>query len=279
MQCKGDGTHAAPALPARCCCLPTALPPATRLPLQYGLYERRQAGSKAKRALAAKRAADPSATALSLEEDVLPKLEVRWCAASSRAGHSSCPPPLKPPLLCNHVPRLASQPTCTPPPRHRSQLLEALCPGLGWQVFRSYPEQFGSPEAAEAWRIAGAMLFTEGGLQPDEVRCMMHAIRGAARHAQPVEAAPRGRPPGAALTPGSAARAAAHPAPLPALLPQVAALMVRHIAIFRQAVEAPDNLRRLLAWLRRDLGLTPAEVLKLCTRCPLVLQVGGIVLP
>lgn len=41
-------------------------------------------------------------------------------------------------------------------------MLEALSPGLGWGVFRRYPEQFASPDAVESWRLLAAYLFTLG---------------------------------------------------------------------------------------------------------------------
>jgi hypothetical protein len=53
---------------------------------------------------------------------------------------------------------------------------------------------------------------------------------------------------------------------------QITALFVRHRSLFRQAVAAPDNLRRLFEWLQRDLGLSPAATLKVINRVPLVLQ-------
>jgi hypothetical protein len=50
------------------------------------------------------------------------------------------------------------------------QLLEALSPGLGWKVFRRYPEQFASPDALECWRVLAAFLFTTVGIPPEQVR-------------------------------------------------------------------------------------------------------------
>ncbi|PSC71512.1 mTERF domain-containing mitochondrial [Micractinium conductrix] len=48
------------------------------------------------------------------------------------------------------------------------ELLEAISPGLGWRVFRRWPEEFGSPEAVERWRLAAAYLFTVG-VPPEEI--------------------------------------------------------------------------------------------------------------
>lgn len=50
----------------------------------------------------------------------------------------------------------------------RLQLLEGLSPGLGWKVFRDYPEQFASPDAVECWRMLAAYLFTIG-IEPEQV--------------------------------------------------------------------------------------------------------------
>lgn len=56
---------------------PSPLPPG----LQYNLSARKQVRGKADRALAALRTAEPGADALSLQRDVLPKLEVCWAGA------------------------------------------------------------------------------------------------------------------------------------------------------------------------------------------------------
>ena len=50
-------------------------------------------------------------------------------------------------------------------------MLEALSPGLGWRVFSRYPEQFGSPEALECWRLLAAFLFTSGFPAEQVSRC------------------------------------------------------------------------------------------------------------
>lgn len=60
----------------------------------------------------------------------------------------------------------------------------------------------------------------------------------------------------------------------PPARPQVAALFQRHPSLFQHALERPDQLRRLFAWLRDDLGLDPRDLVRLVNRCPLVLQVG-----
>lgn len=63
-------------------------------------------------------------------------------------------------------------PACTRPSHHFNsllpQLLEGLSPGLGWKVFRDYPEQFASPDAVECWRMLAAYLFTIG-IEPQQV--------------------------------------------------------------------------------------------------------------
>ena len=101
------------------------------------------------------------------------------CAARTACRSTSAEAPLATlplrgtPRRGQHSTRRAApppSPTCCGARPRRPQLLEELRPGLGWRVFAAYPEQFGSAEAAEAWRLAAAMLYTEGGLQPHEAR-------------------------------------------------------------------------------------------------------------
>ena len=71
------------------------------------------------------------------------------------------------------------------------------------------------------------------------------------------------------------------PAPHPLLFPppacaQVSAILARNHCLFRHAVVKPDSLRRLFEWLRRDLALPQATIVRLLARCPLILQVGGL---
>ncbi|KAI3428244.1 hypothetical protein D9Q98_006624 [Chlorella vulgaris] len=62
---------------------------------------------------------------------------------------------------------------------------------------------------------------------------------------------------------------------------QISALFARHRCLFKQAVAAPDNLRRLFQWLQRDLGLEAEEILKIVNRVPAVLHadVEGVLKP
>jgi hypothetical protein len=57
---------------------------------------------------------------------------------------------------------------------------------------------------------------------------------------------------------------------------QVSAILARNHCLFRHAVAKPDSLRRLFEWLRRDLALPQATIVRLLARCPLILQVGGL---
>ena len=61
--------------------------------------------------------------------------------------------------------------------------------------------------------------------------------------------------------------------PMRAHVLQITALFVRHGALLRQAVAAPDSLRRLFEWLQRDLGLPQPAIVKVLNRVPLILQV------
>jgi hypothetical protein len=56
----------------------------------------------------------------------------------------------------------------------------------------------------------------------------------------------------------------------------VSAILARNHCLFRHAVVKPDSLRRLFEWLRRDLALPQATIVRLLARCPLILQVGGL---
>ncbi|PRW56726.1 mTERF domain-containing mitochondrial [Chlorella sorokiniana] len=103
---------------------------------QYKLNVRRQVRGKAERALVALQEAQPDAAHLSVERDILPKLE----------------------------------------------LLEGLSPGLGWKVFRDYPEQFASPDAVECWRMLAAYLFTIG-IEPDQITSLFTRHHVLFRHA------------------------------------------------------------------------------------------------
>ena len=136
--------------------------------------------------------------ALSLERDVLPKLEVgvrlpcpalNPCLPIAACSHlaaglillagsagaaclafpSAPAPGHTPPLpcpLCKPTRLCPPALPCPAPP----QLLEALSPGLGWKVFRRYPEEFASPDALECWRVLAAFLFTTVGIPPEQVR-------------------------------------------------------------------------------------------------------------
>lgn len=50
----------------------------------------------------------------------------------------------------------------------KTQLLDALSPGLGWKVFSRYPEEFAHPDAEDYWKIIAALLYTTG-FSPEEV--------------------------------------------------------------------------------------------------------------
>lgn len=50
----------------------------------------------------------------------------------------------------------------------KTQLLDALSPGLGWKVFSRYPEEFAHPDAEDYWKIMAALLYTTG-FSPEEV--------------------------------------------------------------------------------------------------------------
>jgi hypothetical protein len=50
----------------------------------------------------------------------------------------------------------------------KTQLLDALSPGLAWKVFSRYPEEFAHPDAEDYWKIMAALLYTTG-FSPDEV--------------------------------------------------------------------------------------------------------------
>lgn len=174
-------------------------------------------------------------------------------------------------------------------------MLEALHPGLGWKVFRRYPEQFASPDAVESWCLVAALLYTEVGLQPDEVNVFKGwwgglgevaavAAPGACREVECLEqrhagdwaVARRWQLPSLLHDLSRLLFATPHLTPNhPTPHLQITALFARHQPLFKQAVLQPDNLRRLFVWLRQDLGLDQRGVLKLVNRCPLVLQVGG----
>jgi mTERF len=50
----------------------------------------------------------------------------------------------------------------------KTQLLDALSPGLAWKVFSRYPEEFAHPDAEDYWKIMAALLYTTG-FSPQEV--------------------------------------------------------------------------------------------------------------
>ncbi|KAL4532706.1 hypothetical protein Ndes2526A_g08189 [Nannochloris sp. 'desiccata'] len=50
----------------------------------------------------------------------------------------------------------------------KTQLLDALSPGLAWKVFSRYPEEFAHPDAEDYWKIMAALLYTTG-FSPEEV--------------------------------------------------------------------------------------------------------------
>lgn len=150
---------------------------------QYKMTARRQVRGKVERALAALREAQPDAAHLSVERDVLPKLEVRGEGGreggrEGRNAVAACIGPLRL-ISCACSSSISVRRTgmtdarMTRPPIHPTrpllhQLLEGLSPGLGWKVFRDFPEQFGSPDALECWRLLAAYLFTLG-IEPEQV--------------------------------------------------------------------------------------------------------------
>ena len=250
---------------------------------------------KAERALAALREVQPDAAHLSVERDILPKLEVRagtactGCTGCRLLGLLGCCKqracqPGGELLLPSACPRL---PTSAPlhPTHRRLQLLEGLSPGLGWKVFRDYPEQFASPDAVECWRMLAAYLFTIG-IEPEQVGRVgkgggkSHPLTGCClssrMHAACQACATGWRP----QMPGCSASSCwlSFIGAALCLLPQITLLFTRHHVLFRHAVARPDALRRLFTWLQRDLDLPPASIMRLLHRCPTVLQVrrGGV---
>jgi hypothetical protein len=53
----------------------------------------------------------------------------------------------------------------------KTQLLDALSPGLAWKVFSRYPEEFAHPDAEDYWKIMAALLYTTG-FAPEEVSAL-----------------------------------------------------------------------------------------------------------
>ena len=150
------------------------------------------------------------------------------------------------------------------------QLLEGLSPGLGWKVFRDFPEQFASPDAIECWRLLAAYLFTLG-IEPEQVGGWRGSRQpcvgggGFEAGATPFVRHVRAQPP---KTDRHLATAPSLPAHL-----QITSMFTRHHVLFRHAVARPDALRRLFTWLQHDLDLPPASIIRLLRRCPTVLQV------
>lgn len=179
---------------------------------QYKLYDRRQVRGKAARALAALQVAQPGAEALSLQRDVLPKL----------------------------------------------QLLEALSPGLGWKVFRQFPEEFVSPEAVERWRVAAAYLFTVG-IPPEQISALF------TRHAVLFRSAVA-RPDNLRLLFTWLGRDLALP-------PEALLKLLNRCPAVLQA-DVQQVLKPRLAFFTNDLGLTQERALTGVMRCPEVLGVA-----
>lgn len=64
------------------------------------------------------------------------------------------------------------------------------------------------------------------------------------------------------------------PPPAPTCPParQITALFQAQPSLFKHSVQRPDQMRRLFAWLQHGLGLQQGDVVKLITRCPIILQ-------
>ena len=194
--------------------------------------------------------------------------------ASTHQAAQRCSPALP---ACRRIippvppqPTPASRPPRPPRPPPRPQVLEGLSPGLGWKVFRDFPEQFASPDAVECWRLLAAYLFTQG-IEPQQARArLLRCCAPSALCCCPGCSWPsRLHPPQHARPPSYP-----HPSPPHPQTKQISAMFIRHHVLFKHAVARPDALRRLFAWLQRDLQLAPRSVVRLLQRCPSVLQVG-----
>ncbi|GAB4816415.1 hypothetical protein N2152v2_003461 [Parachlorella kessleri] len=119
----------------------------------YSITEKRRVRGPLRRAQAALRAEDPGRGRLSLERDILPKLEVRWSGVGGRAVLCCV-------VLGGEVRRSVAS--------LKLELLESLSEGLGWKVFARYPEELIHPYATEYWGILAAYLFTTG-FSPDKI--------------------------------------------------------------------------------------------------------------